>query len=125
MPHLPFGSSWSFAGCEQLAVIDNGAYDSWPQTAGKYKDVIRPCPGAANNLPMGQFEPLAGSTYRAVMRCELPGHEKCSRVRNWRIAKELLAAVDCALVALQLDGRTVKPKPGQTLAQAHTALPKH
>ena len=63
--------------------------------------------------------------YRGVMKCLLPGHEKCSRMRNWKIAKEAPVAVDRALVAWQLEGRTVKPEPGQTLAQAHMALPKH
>jgi hypothetical protein len=100
-------------------------YDGWLQTAGMYKNIIDPHPAATTHLPLGQFQPLGGSVYRAVVRCGLPGHKNCTRMRNWKINRELPSAVDRALVAWQLQGRTVTPKPGETLAQAHMNMPKY
>ena len=110
---------------QPLAVIDDAVYDGWLQTAGMYKNIIDPHPAATTHLPLGQFQPLGGSVYRAVVRCGLPGHKNCTRMRNWKINRELPSAVDRALVAWQLQGRTVTPKPGETLAQAHMNMPKY
>ena len=109
-----------------LAVIDDAVYDGWLQTAGRYRYVVDPHPAALSHLPLGQFQTLLGQGYRAVMRCSLPGHEKCTRMRNWKMKHgELPSAVDRALVAWQLQGRTVKPIPGETLAQAHMKMPHY
>ena len=99
-----------------LAVPDDAAFDGWLQTAGPYKNVVDPHPAATTHLPLGQFQPLGGRVYRAVMRCGLPGHENFTRMRNWRLARELPSAVDRALVAWQLQGRTVMPIAGEILA---------
>ena len=113
------------ADCKRLAVIDDAAYDCWLQTVGRYKNIIDPHPAASTHLPLGQFQALGGAVYRAVVRCRLPGHENCTRMRNWKISREQPSAVDRALVAWQLQGRTVKPLPGETLTGAHMKLPHY
>ena len=122
----PPHSSLSPAGCKLPG--DDPVYDTWLQTAerGPYKDVVDPAPIAGTpRKPIGEFRPLNnGKTYKAVMRCQLHGHVKCNRTRGWKMAVEEPSAVDRTLVAWVLEGRNVKPKPGQTLTEAHMQLPK-
>ena len=117
------------ADLKPLAVIDDAAFDGWLQTAGLHKNVVDPHPAAASHLPLGQLQPmgaLGGLLYKAVVRCKLPGHIDCSRMRNWRLnSGELPSAVDRALVAWQVQGRTVMPLAGETLTDAHMKLPRH
>ena len=115
------------ADCTQLAVIHAATYDAWLQTAGTYHCVIDPHAAAAPHVPLGQFECLKGnfSAEGAIMRCKLPGHETCWRLRKWKVNTEAPSAVHRALVAWQVQGRTVQPKPGQALADAQARLPSH
>ena len=116
------------AGCKQLAVVEDKAYDYWlrQQPAGPYKDVVDPHPAAEGRPRLGEFHILVGTDYGAKMCCKLPGHRLCFRMRKWRRNQgEQPSAVDRVLVSWQLQGCTVKVKAGQSLAEAHMALPKY
>ena len=111
----------------RIPVIDDDALDGWLQLDGKFKVVIDPHGGG---IPLGQFlhsgnsRDASGVHYRGLMKCKLPGHENCHRSRRWKINREKPAAVDRALIAWILKGRSVMPnRPGQTLADAHMGLP--
>ena len=90
----------------------------------RWAPVIDPDPAAAPHAPLGQLVCLRTTIYSASMKCKLPGHVKCQRMRTWKLNREAPCAVQRALVAWQLKGRTVKAKPGQTLAESHMQLPK-
>eukprot|EP00969_Alexandrium_andersonii_P049205 2158981-Alexandrium_andersonii.AAC.1 len=71
-------------------------------------------------VTVGEIQPLGTVRYQAVAKCFIPGHEKCSRMRAWRMNQgEHPAQVDRALVRWLHDGVGLPSK------QEHMACRKY
>lgn len=128
-PSVAASSSSGAASSSSLCVAPPISWESYDEFVrrgdSKYPQVVDPDTGNV----IGELQPLGGAKYQVVGKCMIPGHShsgnKCARMRAWKVAgNENPCHVDRVLLHWLLAGRTVHPRPGNTLREAHQACPR-